>query len=394
MIIPQSIIDTDYIENNEVKLINSGAEYFKLLEKIITEAKYFIFLQTYIFDDDATGRSIQHALINSAARNVKIFILIDSFGSGSLPNEFINKLVATGIDFRYYGRYFSTWPFHLGRRLHHKAVVVDGVIALVGGINIADKYNRINDHEPWLDFAVYCKGPVAETIQRVCERKWLKKNIKTVKLRNMDLYRNEHVDSTNNCLAGVRENDFLLNKQQVSKSYRMAFRLAEHDIVIAGGYFVPGVSFRKRIAQAVKRGVRVRIITGAKSDVRISKYARQYLYNWMLGNGIEIYEYQKSVVHAKVAVVDKQWATIGSYDINNLSLSGNIEMNLDVLNRNFAANFHSLLLKTIKENCIHITSEMVIKNSSLYIKLVMWTSYQIVRLFFWFNEMMVSTKRK
>jgi cardiolipin synthase len=157
---------------------------------------------------------------------------------------------------------------------------------------------------------------------------------------------------------------------------------------------VPGVSFRKRIAQAVKRGVRVRIITGAKSDVKISKYARQYLYNWMLGNGVEIYEYQKSVVHAKIAVVDKQWATIGSYDLNNLSLSGNIEMNLDILNGDFATEFQNRLLKIIEQDCILITHSAIIKSNSFIKKPVMWASYQMVRLFFWFNEMMVSTKRK
>lgn len=391
---PKKVIKDTYTNDNEAELIIGGDVFFKRLKKLINEAQHFICFQTYIFDEDETGRQIQQALIGAAKRNVKIYLLLDAYGSSSLSKSIIDEMIIAGIEFRFYGKYFSSWHLHLWRRMHHKIVVADGFNSLVGGINIADKYNNINGHRAWLDFAVACKGLVSQQLHLLCVRKWKRQRIRHLPAEVTKLFLKNKADVRNGCKVSVCENDFLRNKHQISRSYSRAFNHAQSDILICGGYFMPGFTMLKKIAEAVKRGVTVKIITGAKSDVALAKYARQYLYAWMVRHGIEIYEYQKSVVHAKVAVVDGRWATIGSYDLNNLSASVNIELNLNILNDKFAENFHTLLSKIIADDCVLISRNVLDKKNTILKKLKMWFSYRIVRMFFWFSETIVSIRKK
>ncbi len=379
---------------NHVELIISGKEYFKKLEELIDKAEYYIHLQTYVFQDDTTGSHIQKALIRAAKRGVKIYLLIDAYGSSSLPKKFIDEMVSAGIEFRFYGQLFSHWAVHISRRMHHKIFVVDGVYSIAGGINISDNYNDLHGRKAWLDFAVLSKGPISLELLLICLRKWKRRRLRKIPSEFLNK-KNEHENHAHGCFVYARENDPWLNKNQVSLTYRRAFRSAEKEIIIAGGYFIPGFVFRKLMKNAVRRGVEIKIITGTKSDVGVAKNAKQFLYDWMLRNGIKIYEYRKSNVHAKVAVVDKEWATVGSYDLNNLSAYSNIELNVDIMNETFASHLHNILEKIIKEDCIQITPDRLMKRYNWKKQFRAWLSYRIVRGLFWFSEVLIfKGKRK
>jgi cardiolipin synthase A/B len=380
--------------SNHVELIISGKEYFKKLEELIDKADYYIHFQTYVFQDDITGTHIQKALIRAAKRGVKIYLLLDAFGSSALPKKFIHEMTSAGIEFRFYGQLFSRWAVHVSRRMHHKIFVVDGVYSVVGGINISDNYNDTPGSPAWLDFAVLSKGPISLELLLICLRKWKRRRLRKIPPEYLNK-KNEHENHTQGCFVYARENDPLLNKNQVSSTYRKAFKSAEKEIIIAGGYFIPGFVFRQLMKRAVRRGVEIKIITGSKSDVGVAKNAKQFLYNWMLKNNIEVYEYQVSNVHAKVATVDKEWATVGSYDLNNLSAYSNIELNVDIMNEAFAAHLHNVLEKIIKEDCIQITSDSLMEGYNWEKQFRAWLSYRIVRGLFWVSEVLIfKHKRK
>jgi cardiolipin synthase A/B len=378
---------------NHVELFIGGKEYFKKLEELIDKAEYYIHLQTYIFEDDTTGAFIQKALIRAAKRGIKIYLFIDAYGSSSLPENFIADMVSAGIEFRFYGQLFSHWAIHISRRMHHKIFVVDGVYSVVGGINISDNYNDLHGNKGWLDFAVLSKGPISLELLLICLSKWQRKRVRKIPPEFINK-KNEHENHAYGSFVYTRENDPWLNKNQVSSTYRRAFKSAEKEIIIAGGYFIPGFVFRKLIKNAVRRGVEIKIITGTKSDVGVAKNAKQFLYDWMLRNGIKIYEYQRSNVHAKVAVVDKEWATVGSYDLNNLSAYSNIELNVDIMNGTFAAHLHNVLEKIIEKDCIQITSDMLMKRYTWEKQFRAWLSYRIVRGLFWISEVLILKHKK
>src|ERR1051326_2059019 len=151
-------MSVQYVHAESVKLVFSGKNYFEMLEKIIDEAKETIHLQTYIFENDNTGKKIADALIRASRREVKVFVLADAFGSNSLPRKFIDNLRKEKINFRFFSPLFSSEGIFFGRRLHHKIVVADKHIALVGGINIADKYYGTQNENAWFDHAVLVKG--------------------------------------------------------------------------------------------------------------------------------------------------------------------------------------------------------------------------------------------
>jgi len=367
-----------YKSGNNVSFVKSGEEYFNLLKKIIREAQHKIHFQTYILDDDSTGRMVVDELINAKERGVEVYLLIDSYGSRNLSKNFPKKIIDLGIHFRYFAPVITSKGFCLGRRLHQKIVVIDSKIALIGGINIADRYMGTADKKPWLDFALLVGGKICEDISNICdgfwERKFLNKRIKNnIKKLDNKIYP----------LLRIRQNDWIREKNQISRSYKNAFRNAEKYITIVGAYFLPSRKLRHLLKKAVERGVKVKVILSKKSDERIFQLAMDYLYRWMHKNNIEIYEYYPSVVHGKAAVVDDTWLTIGSHDLNFLSTYGLIEMNIDVVDSDLAKQFNSYLENIIKNECIKVTKEHLEKRW-FFERFLSWMTYVLVRISEWF----------
>ena len=183
-------------------------------------------------------------------------------------------------------------------------------------------------------------------------------------------------------LCSIRRNDWVRSKNEVSISYQEMFKNAEKQITIICSYFIPGSKARKLLEYAVKKGVKVRLILASKSDVPISKPAERWMYDWLLRNNIEIYEYQPTVLHAKMCVVDQSLVTIGSYNINSISAYASIELNIDIKDANFAKKVTQNLDKIINNDCIEVTNIIHQKTNTVFNQLHQWACYRIFRIAF------------
>ncbi|MDC6388960.1 phospholipase D-like domain-containing protein [Maribacter sp. PR1] len=355
----------DYIE-----LVHSGEDYFYRLEKTIEKAQEEIHLQTYIFENDSTGNRIATLLKEAAKRKVKVYVLLDAYGCAALPDSYAHDLVQHGISLRFFSPLFSWNNFYLGRRMHHKVVVADGKTALIGGINIADKYHGTTESEPWLDYAVQLYCPAAEDLQKLC-RDYFFKQSSSKKIKPV-------LHLVEKARVGILQNDWLKSKTEVCDAYTNAILHAEKEIVIVGSYFLPGSIIAKALKKACKRGIKTTVILAGISDVPLVRRATEHLYSSFLNHHMRIYEWNKSVVHGKASVVDKKWSTVGSFNLNSLSCYGSIEMNVEIHSVEFAENLRADFEKVISE-CSEITKESLKQRAGIFNRLANWVSYQMVR---------------
>jgi cardiolipin synthase len=360
-----------YSTRNKVELIKGGSSYFNLLGKLIQNAKHSIYLRVYIWNDDETGNEIKNLLCNAAKRGVKVYAVADGYASQGLSKEFIRRLRDSKVHFKYFEPLWRCSHFYFGRRLHEKIVVVDETKALVGGINFANRYNDTDGIPAWLDYALYVEGEAACNVYRYCYAQWSKAELPPASATN---------SIKQNCSVRIRFNDWVKGKNQVWKTYFNWFNLAEESITIMCSYFLPGRVLRKRLSLAAKKGVKVKLILAGPSDVMLAKYAERYLYRWMLRNGIEIYEYQPAVLHAKMMVVDDHWVTIGSFNVNNVSAYASLEMNFDVRNKPFASSVQQLLNSIIEKDCIQVTKKSPVFNTTVFRKFIQKSSYDLIRV--------------
>jgi cardiolipin synthase A/B len=380
-----------YTSHNTVELIRGGAPYFQLLETLINQALESIHLQVYIYEQDETGTRITNALIRAAQRGVKVFLLLDGYASRSLEPEVIVSLEKCGIQFRWFEPVLRGKRFYIGRRMHHKIFVADGVYGLVGGINISNHYNDLPHHPAWMDWAVHVKGQISVELYNRCMQMWYRGNKKALLLASM----RSHVETDQDCYIRMRVNDWVRNKNQISRSYIEMFHRAQSRITLMSSYFLPGRMLRKNLRLAAARGVKVRIILTKISDVTIAKMAERFFYPWLLRRNIEIYEYRKKVVHGKIATYDGQWVTIGSYNFNNISAYASLELNLDIHNKPFAHQVDHELEDIIQRDCDRITPEIFERKTSLWNKFMHRMAYEIVRfIFFLFTFYFRQEKQK
>ncbi len=371
-----------YTSSNRVKLIRGGAAYFDLLEEIILQAKEIIHLQVYIFNEDDTGRKIADALIAAAQRKVRVYLMADGYASQSMSTSFIQQMTDGGISFRFFEPVFKNTNFYFGRRMHHKVIVADNEIALVGGINISNHYNDFPGIPAWLDFALLTEGAIVKELCVLCWKTW-NGYIQATDLEPCNqaglkptVYSFELAD------VRMRRNDWVRRKSQISKTYFEMMSVAESHITILCSYFLPGSIMRKNIKRAVKRGVKIKVVMAGKSDLLIAKNAERFMYDWLLRNKVEIYEYQDNVLHGKIAVCDCKWMTIGSYNVNDISAYASIELNLDVNNAAFAKHVEQTIDEIIENDCIAITREIHLHSKNIFKQFFRWISYELFRLTF------------
>jgi cardiolipin synthase len=393
------LIEKTLSSGEKVKLLSSGSVFFHELENLIDSAKEEIHFQVYIFEDDATGHRIADAFLRAASRGVKIYLFIDAFGSSLFPEKRLNELKKAGVKIKFFGPILRGGRLHIGRRLHRKVIVFDRERAIVTGLNISNNYNDISPSTPkspkgdlarspfrglggrvaWLDFAVIVEGDIVMKLYAMCLQRWMKKSIRQRLLNRKSKilnYKSKHG------LIHLRQNDWIRGLNEANASYRREIQHAQQSLFIVGGYFLPGGRVRKMLARAVERGVNIQIILAAKSDVKLQHFAIQYLYQWMIRNGIKIYEYLPSNVHGKVLIADKRLVSIGSYDLNNLSTFSNVELNLDINDASFASAFQSELEKIAEKDCRLITVEELYKRSNLWKRFKYWNAYQFTKSLF------------
>ncbi|MBP6287371.1 MAG: phospholipase [Ferruginibacter sp.] len=346
-------------------------------------AKESIHLQTYIYEDDETGRLVANALKEAVLRNVEVHLMADGYASQAMSKSFIADLKNAGIHFRFFETFFKSRYFYFGRRMHHKMTVVDTRYALVGGVNISNRYNDMPGQPAWLDFALFVEGEVARELCVLCWKSWKSYPV------NMGITPCEEKQVSFDFLpeeqseVRMRRNDWVRRKNQISSTYVKILRSSRSEVTILCSYFLPGIFIRRQMVNAIKRGVSIRVIAAGNSDVKVAKNAERWLYDWLLRNGIELYEYQKNILHGKMAVSDEEWMTAGSYNINNISAYASIELNLDVRNAAFAKESRQVLQQIIEKDCTRITFEQHIKTNNIFKQFNRWLSYQFIRTVFY-----------
>lgn len=370
-----------YTFNNTARLLKSGNEYYDALEELLDSAVHNIHFQTYIFEADETGERIIRALIRASNRGVKIFLLLDAYGSGNFSEDFVRRIKESGIEFRLFGRIFKDGKFHIGRRLHRKVVVADEFASIVSGINISNHYNNLNGHAAWLDFGVLVKGEVSKKLYHICRQSWYKIKFKRF-AKKPAILTMRHVEGTASVRIRVRQNDRKIGKMQVTRSYYHLIRTTTESITIVGGYFLPGIKARWLLKKASERGVVIKLIIAENSDVGIMRNAMLYLYDWLLRNGIRIYEYAPSNVHGKAIIADRKMISIGSCDMNTLSAYSNIELNLDIDDTAIAVGFNKELENIITNDCKAVAADIFKTNSDWRKRLIRWLSYRVIKSLF------------
>ncbi len=360
-----------FSNHNSIRLIRSGNDYFTELEQLITNAQFSIHLQVYIFENDATGQSVLQKLKEAVLRGVSVFLVIDAYASPSFTPQLIKQLQNDGLYVKPFAPLHIS-KFKIGRRLHHKIVLIDSKIGLVGGINIADKYKGVNDH-PWLDVAVYVSGPACKDLQKICLGLWPSKVRKMMPNTYSSTFSNDDIR------LRVIQNDWWRKRIEISGAYNAAFSRAKQNITIVASYFLPGFSKRRLLIKASKRGVNIVLVTGGFSDVPLLKPAVEYLYKTLLQSGVRIYEWNKSVLHAKFATVDGIWTTVGSHNLNALSDYGSLEANIECMDEAFATKTQEEIDCIITEGCTEVNAEIFIKNTSWHKQAYRWICYRLVR---------------
>lgn len=369
------------IASHQLRILNSGDDFFSALIELIEQSLREIHLQTYIFNWDTTGQRIWEALLRAAERGVNVHILLDDFGSASFRDVIAGKILPDRIRLRFFGSYRHWNHLYWGRRLHHKVVIADDSRALIGGINIADHYSGWGGETAWLDFGISITGDGCIEMAAICRRLW--GNRRAAHRRS-----SPHLPAA----ISILQHDYFRRKRQIQKSYLQSIRKAEKEITLFASYFMPGRSMRMALARASKRGVKVKLVLQGISDVPFVKAATQYLYGYCQQHHMEIYEWERSVLHAKAAVVDGTWLTIGSYNLNHLSAYASIEMNLAVREASCAAAFSDCLHDLIGDGARRIPVGEHTTRGWLRIRLFL--SYHLLRWSFRLMYLALLTHKK
>jgi cardiolipin synthase len=370
---------------NRIVLLRSGAEYFPRLLAAIGAARTSVFLETYIFERDEVGERVVDALLAAAARGVAVHLLVDAFGSAAAVPWLRERLLPGGVRVRQF-RPGLWWRLErrLLRRLHRKIAVIDDRLGFVGGINIIDDHHHPGatgvELGPRYDFAVACEGPIVAAVAFTARRLWWTVSASD---RRADDVRPTDVDSVpplpDNMRAGLLLRDNLRHRRTIQRAYLDAMESARSDVLLANAYFLPSRRLRHALAAAARRGVRVRLLLQGRVEYRLQHYAQQALYGELLQAGVEIYEYTPSFLHAKVAVVDDLWATVGSSNIDPYSLLLAREANVAVFDHGFAQQLRGELEQAIAASALPVQAP-ALERRPWWLRVAYRLAFSVVRL--------------
>ena len=360
----------DFAKDHRVHLLQGAQELFPALIEAMDAALSDIQFETYIFDFTGAGAQVAEALIRAAQRGVRTHLVVDGVGTGPLPKAWQQRMKSAGGQVRVYsplGPLGLLLP-HRWRRLHRKLCVVDGLVVFCGGINVLDDLYDPNYGDldaPRFDFAVQATGSLAAQASRTMELLWWRMQaVRDVRLNRLpqavrDLRAasaTRHASQQDPEARGMRAalvlRDNVRNRSRIEKAYRRAIGAARHDIIIANAYFMPGGKLRRALILAAKRGVRVQLLLQGRYEYFMQYHAARPVYGALLAAGVEIHEYEPSFLHAKVAVIDahgdKPWATVGSSNLDPLSLLLAREANVVVQDAAFAIDLRQRLVHAMQ----------------------------------------------
>lgn len=373
---------SDFVPSNQITLLQNGGDYFPAIEAAFDRARHDIYLQTYIFKKDATGRQIAESLTRAASRGVNVYVLIDGYGSKDLPRSMLDRLQRDGVKTLIFRPKTSPWTFrrHRLRRMHRKVAVVDREIAFVGGINIIDDKNAKSDMSSRFDYAVAVKGPLVDEIRYFVQRLWSSvawSSFHKESVRGKPLPDPTFTGGSMRAAFLIRDN--VHHRRDIEAAYLQAINEAKHEIILAHAFFLPGFDFRHALIDAAERGVRVVLLLQGRVEILLEHYASRALYGHFLDAGIEIYEYRKNFLHAKVAVIDGHWATVGSSNIDPFSLLLSLEANLVVDDKAFGATLSQSLKRTVETDGHQILTACW-KQQPARLRFISWLCYGLLRL--------------
>ncbi len=373
----------EFVTGNRIRLLRTGTEYFPALIAAIDAAQRQIHLETYIFEADGTGRAVAAALARAARRGVAAHVLIDGFGSKNLDGAVIDEMRAAGVRVLKFRPEISPWTLKRQRlrRLHRKVSVFDGRMAFVGGINIIDDMHTPRQIPPRFDYAVQVEGPLLADIHASATKLW--RYVSWTQLRQQGR-RGAAIPAVAVPCGGQRAafviRDNLRHRNDIENAYLTAIAGARSEIVIACAYFFPGRTFRRALIDAARRGVRVVLLLQGRVEYMLLHYAARALYLHFLNAGVEILEYHRSFLHAKVAVIDDRWATVGSSNIDPMSLLLAREANVMIDDMDFARELRLSLNEAIEFGAQPVLRTRWEQQShTLPMRVMTWLCYGLVR---------------
>lgn len=346
-------------EGNEVELLINGEGFFPSVFDSIRAAEKEVLLETFIIFDDRVGRALKEALIEAASRGVQIDLTVDGYGTADLNSEFIAEMAQAGIRMHM----FDPAPRVLGmrtnlfRRLHRKIVVVDGEIGFIGGINFGA--DHMTDYGPMAkqDYAVKVRGPIVADLHRAA----------IAMVRRSPAVGNDlpvikpvtrHVGSVRMMLA-IRDNE--QHHTDIEEHYLKAIRSANYRLVVANAYFFPGYRILRELRNAARRGVKVTLILQGQPDKAWVSAFSHLLYNYLLRDGVTIREYCQRPLHGKVALADREWCTVGSSNLDPLSLSLNLEANVFIRDPDLNQQLYDHLMELSEAQCQAISQRLALR---------------------------------
>lgn len=341
---------------NRLTLLENGEDYFPRLIAAVEGARESVLLETFIIFEDSVGESLSHALVAAARRGVRVVMTVDGFGSADLSQPFVARLVEAGVTLNMFAprRRLVGMRTNLFRRLHRKLVAIDGSTAFIGGINLSDQHLIATGPLAKQDYAVEVQGPIAQEIHAFMEAAAQTPHGRQRRDRRPPPLPREALPFGNGAaLLVTRDND--QHPRDIERHYLMAIRAARHKVVIANAYFLPGYQLLRAICNASRRGVDVRLIVQGRPDMLWVKRAVDMLYAHLREAGVRIFEYCERPLHGKVALVDDDWATVGSSNLDPLSLSLNLEANLIIRDPAFVSTLDARLGKLMADCCTEVS---------------------------------------
>jgi cardiolipin synthase A/B len=363
----------NYKSADVVHLLESGNEFFAALLQLIQGAKTTLYLQYYALTPDKTGNEVLQALKDAANRGVSVKILLDAFGSAAIKGAPLAELKKAMVEYRLFSP-IRLYRLRIGRRLHHKIIIADSATAIVGGINISDKYRGTKEQIAWLDFALQLQGVVCKDIAILCERLFYsrKPSFKKKQLHN--------TEGIMQVPVRIAHEDWFLKKRQIHRNLQQAIHFAKEHITIVCSYFIPNYKMIRLLKKAAKRGVLVRLYLQGKTDVQLARDAGRYWYRVLQRHHIAIYEFPGRVLHGKLAMIDGKWLTIGSSNFNHLSKYTSIETNAEVYHKQVCDIINDRLQKKFDLYAVQVDPQTYRSEKNPFRLFRWWVSWQLSNL--------------
>jgi len=348
----EEILGLPFTEENHVRLLRSGKEIFESIFESIKDARHIICIEFYIFKNDDTGRRLAELLKEKVSQRVQVYILYDHFGSFSTPIKFWLSLQKAGISIRISHPLKWSAPSQHIYRDHKKLLIIDGEKAFIGGFNIGDEYHGylIKRKEAWRDTGIYLKGPIAATLLEIFKKSWSAWKGKTIEWEKAPEPLKNGVPVIPIFTSSAK------GRKKLRKLFFYSISNAKETILLTNAYFTPSKRMLTVLEDAVKRGVKIKLLLPGKSDFLPVFYASRASYNKLLSIGAEIYVYQDRILHAKSAVFDSCWSIIGSANLDFQSLRRNDESNVGIFDNDFARQMTETFMEDLNHS-IEISKE-------------------------------------